>query len=93
MITCSHWNHIGIESGGYCSLHKLTCSYGVCNNCQDFEQASKLKLALRRARIGDKIATATTAVGIKPCGACKKRQAILNGESPDTSPTIGANQP
>jgi hypothetical protein len=28
--------------------------------------------------LGDTIAKATKAVGIKPCGGCKKRQAILN---------------
>jgi len=28
--------------------------------------------------LGDTIAKATRAVGIKPCGGCKKRQAALN---------------
>jgi len=28
--------------------------------------------------LGDTIAKATKAVGIKPCGGCKKRQAALN---------------
>lgn len=28
--------------------------------------------------LGDRIAAATKAVGIKPCGGCKKRQAWLN---------------
>jgi len=28
--------------------------------------------------LGDAIAAATTAVGIKPCGGCKQRQATLN---------------
>ncbi len=34
-----------------------------------------------RARVrglGDTIAKATTALGIKPCGGCKKRQELLN---------------
>lgn len=35
------------------------------------EQAEKL-------RLGDAIAKVTSAVGIKPCGGCKKRQAKLN---------------
>jgi len=37
------------------------------------EQAAKSKLPL-----GDYVAKATEAVGIKPCGGCKKRQAKLN---------------
>ena len=28
--------------------------------------------------LGDAIARATTAVGIRPCGGCKKRQEALN---------------
>lgn len=39
------------------------------------------KAALRRMEsrgLGDTIAKITSAVGIKPCGGCKKRQAALN---------------
>ena len=32
--------------------------------------------------IGDTVAAVTTAAGIKPCGACKKRQAALNKATP-----------
>lgn len=32
--------------------------------------------------IGDVVAGATKAVGIKPCGACQKRQAALNKATP-----------
>ena len=32
----------------------------------------------RSTGLGDTIAKATKAVGIKPCGGCKKRQAKLN---------------
>lgn len=32
--------------------------------------------------LGDTIAKMTKAVGIKPCGGCKKRQAILNKAVP-----------
>ena len=32
----------------------------------------------RSTGLGDTIAKATKAVGIKPCGGCKKRQAALN---------------
>lgn len=32
--------------------------------------------------LGDTIAKLTTAIGIKPCGGCKKRQAALNAMFP-----------
>ena len=32
--------------------------------------------------LGDAVAAATKSVGIKPCGACKKRQAALNKATP-----------
>ena len=32
--------------------------------------------------IGDAVAGVTKAVGIKPCGGCKKRQAALNRATP-----------
>ena len=32
--------------------------------------------------IGDTVSAVTTAAGIKPCGACKKRQAALNKATP-----------
>ena len=32
--------------------------------------------------LGDTIAKATKKVGIKPCGGCKKRQAMLNKAVP-----------
>ena len=32
--------------------------------------------------VGDVIAGATKAVGIKPCGSCQKRQAALNANTP-----------
>jgi len=34
--------------------------------------------SVKPAGLGDMIAAATTAVGIKPCSACKRRQAWLN---------------
>lgn len=42
------------------------------------------KYALRG--LGDVIAAATSALGIKPCAACKKRQAALNSAVPFTTP-------
>lgn len=38
---------------------------------------------IKRSRgLGDTIAKATKAVGIKPCGGCKKRQQYLNRKFP-----------
>lgn len=38
-----------------------------------------MPVAVQRSRgVGDTIARITTAVGIKPCGGCAKRQAALN---------------
>ena len=34
------------------------------------------------AGVGDSIAKFTAAIGVKPCGGCKKRQALLNGLLP-----------
>jgi hypothetical protein len=31
---------------------------------------------------GDLVASATKAVGVKPCGGCKRRQAALNAATP-----------
>ena len=36
--------------------------------------------------LGDTIAKATKAIGIKPCGGCKKRQAALNEKFPYNTP-------
>jgi len=89
MKTCAHWNDIGCDHGGYCSLHERSCSFGVCRNCGDYQKASRAQLLLRRVRIGDKVAAATKAFGIKPCAGCRKRQAALNGESADNLTTNG----
>lgn len=32
----------------------------------------------RQVRVGDAIASATSAVGVRPCGGCKRRQEKLN---------------
>jgi len=39
--------------------------------------------------LGDAIARVTMAVGIKPCGGCKKRQAALNRLVPFGGPSGG----
>ena len=38
----------------------------------------RLPLPIRQVGLGDVIARATQAVGIKPCPPCKRRQAYLN---------------
>lgn len=42
----------------------------VRRNCTGTEARSR--------GLGDSIAKVTTALGIKPCGGCKERQALLN---------------
>lgn len=44
---------------------------------------------LRSEGLGDTIAKITTAVGIKPCGGCKERQAKLNAAVPYAQPSPG----
>jgi hypothetical protein len=82
MKTCKHWQDIGNPQGGECTLHNRTQSFGVCRACldntsKDWPAANNM---LQRAKIGTKIAKATNAIGIKPCGGCKKRAQILNGD-------------
>lgn len=48
-------------------------SDGVCAQCE-------YRNGLRG--LGDAVATITTVFGIKPCGACKERQAALNAAIP-----------
>jgi len=52
-------------------------------DCPSFEPP-KLKQQMNPllVGIGDVVATATTAVGIKPCGGCAKRKAALNKATP-----------
>ena len=51
-------------------------SAGVCREC--------LGLPPPMRGLGDAVARMTTAVGIKPCGGCKKRQELLNRLVPFT---------
>lgn len=45
---------------------------------EQFVQESKKEIARKSKGLGDTIAKVTSAVGIKPCGGCKKRQEKLN---------------
>ena len=77
---CKHWQDVGMQTAGFCNLHKKTFIFEVCQSCPDSTEIGWTKAFLRTYRVGDKIASATTAIGIKPCSGCKKRQAILNGQ-------------
>lgn len=46
----------------------------VCRKCREYEGASR--------GLGDTIAKATKAVGIKPCSGCGRRQQALNDAIP-----------
>ena len=46
------------------------------------EQQARQRQRLKSRGLGDTIARATKAVGIKPCGGCKKRQEWLNKKVP-----------
>jgi len=81
MKTCAHWQDCGVSTGGRCTLYNRTQSFGVCQACKaNTTTGDWITRALKRTRMGDKVAAVTSAVGIKPCGGCKKRQAKLNGE-------------
>jgi len=46
---------------------------------------------VQRPGLGDVVAGATKAVGIKPCGGCAKRQAALNRATPNWVRRIARN--
>jgi hypothetical protein len=81
---CKFWNETETYVGGYCSHHKMTVSFGVCNTCNLYQERAWIQDVQARFKLGDKVAAVTSALGIKPCDGCKDRQAYLNGErSPD----------
>lgn len=67
------------EIGAQCAKRNLLISAGVKWSCEkgalDVDEWDTSK---RSRGIGDMIAKATAAVGIKPCGGCKGRQKTLN---------------
>ena len=68
---------------GNCEIHGHT-SNAQCRICPDNTAPGQFPPAvtlLQKARIGTRIAQATAAVGITPCGGCKRRAQILNGDT------------
>lgn len=50
------------------------------NQAYNQKKPGLFRRTLQKARLGDKIAAMTNAAGIRQCGGCKRRQALLNGE-------------
>jgi hypothetical protein len=78
-MTCDH-----LTNGGGCRLHKTVAQAFYCRLCPDNTAPGEWPPAnniIQKARIGTRIAQATSAIGIKPCAGCKKRARILNGDA------------
>ena len=65
----------------YCAVLGASTTRDTCDRCFAQKLEGKhlvvpMKKPLRG--LGDVVAAVTSAVGIKPCGGCKKRQATLN---------------
>ena len=86
-MTCQHWSPIDSLDGGKCGLNARAVSFGVCRICPDNTAPGEwplAKTALQKLRLGTRISKATRAVGIKPCGGCKRRAQVLNGDTIST---------
>lgn len=81
---CTYWTETDTAVGGHCSHHNAVVSFGVCNACPIYKERSWIQATQARFRLGDKVKAVTDALGIKPCGGCRERQARWNGQrSPD----------
>lgn len=71
-MKCSYWSDCGIQNGGCCELGMYSGRPGLraCAVCEEYDGPSR--------GAGDVVHNVAAAVGIKPCGGCKKRQAALN---------------
>jgi len=78
LIDCPHWRpHPDAADAGVCSIGKYDKpSLGVCRYCLERPDEAPMR------GMGDLIALGTRAIGIKPCGGCKKRQVALNRALP-----------
>lgn len=84
VIDCPQW-----QAPNRCLVAGVTVSPGVCRHCLEKKLGGehlKKTQALPVRGMGDIIAAATTAIGIKPCGGCKERQAKLNQLFPLNQP-------
>ena len=76
---CAHWEAAKVRGGGYCAAHADTVSLGLCRGCKlNTAPGEWPPTLLERARIGDKVEAVASALGIKPCGGCRKRKEFLN---------------
>lgn len=72
-MTCNHKTSSGKCGKGVFLLDQPVPLY-VCNACPQYDGPMR--------GLGDMIAAATKAVGIKPCGGCQKRREIANAVIP-----------
>ncbi len=71
-LPCRYVYRIADDGGAVCSLnlcHTEDLS-ACCESCESYEGPMR--------GVGDVVARATKAVGIKPCGGCQKRREALN---------------
>ena len=82
MTTCTYFHDIGHPQGGRCNHPDIrkTVSFGVCQSCPMNDGGDKWLAFRRKHKIGSRIAKATTAIGIKPCGGCNRRKSYLDGD-------------
>ena len=60
---------------------KWICPHGVP---WDVGEALHTRL-LRKAKLGNAVERAARAAGVQPCGGCRRRKALLNGEPRNTA--------
>ena len=77
--------HIGVDFTCSLGLFEGTPNAHECANCLKYEAGKDedkgnedWKADMPSRGLGDTVAKITKAVGIKPCGGCKKRQEALN---------------
>jgi len=62
-----------------CAAKGKTVSRGVCRGCKlNTCPETWPPTLLERARLGDKVEAVAKALGIEPCGGCRKRKEFLN---------------
>lgn len=81
-MTCVH-----MGTGRTCGLGVWpgSVSPGVCARCDRYDGPAR--------GVGDLVASATKAVGIRPCGRCQKRREALNAAVPFSSSVADQDAP